>query len=399
MSANTSYDIAVLGGGPAGVAAAVTAARSGASVVLIDRANRIGGSVTAALHRCLCGLYSDEPRSPADTLNEGVQREVVERLLRKAPADVRTKSFGKAWVLEFPSAAYTAVLADLCRDAKVDIRLGTVVERVSVEKDRIRAIETTPATDAQACLAFGSDVLAAKAFVDCSGTGVLLSLANSALPLDDVSMLAGYSIRLSGIEGDPDLLRLGVPYFLTQAVDAGRLDPLARYTVFHPGPGPDEGVIKLAIDVARLTATDVTSFARQVMADLKVNIEALANTTITETSPHAMVRGGRRLSGRYVVTEGDVLKPGPPNAYSQALGWWPIEWWSPDSGPTYQFADHGVPYYVPESALESDRIDNLFAAGMCTSSTHGAAASIRASGICLATGDLAGRLAARNVGF
>ena len=52
------------------------------------------------------------------------------------------------------------------------------------------------------------------------------------------------------------------------------------------------------------------------------------------------------------------------------------------------------PYAIPEEALQSDRFDNLLAAGACVSATRAATASLRAAGICLATGDAAGRLAA-----
>lgn len=397
-----SYDVAVVGGGPAGVAAAATAARSGAKVVLIDRANRLGGSVTAALHRCLCGLYANEPKSPTDTLNDGVQREVVERLVLKAPVDVRTKAFGKAWVLEFPAAAYVAVLADLCRDAKVDVRLKT---SFGAMWDCHFCLSLSPEFSAenagrggQECLSYNDTPMSAKVFVDCSGVGHIVNRVDAALPPDGETMLAGYGIRLSNIDGDPDLLRLQVPYFLKQAADAGLLHPLARFTVFHPGPGTNDGVCKLAIDSTGVSDIDLTDFATKVVNQLKANIDALRNVMVIEQSPHIMPRAGRRLAGEYVMTENDVLRPTAREGES-VRAWWPIERWDAQTGPTYQFAEPGCDYAIPAAALQSDRIDNLLAAGMCLSATHAAAASSRASGICLATGDLAGRLAARRAGF
>jgi len=74
--------------------------------------------------------------------------------------------------------------------------------------------------------------------------------------------------------------------------------------------------------------------------------------------------------------------------------WWPMETWEADGGPVFTYPPIGSPYAIPEEALQSDRFDNLLAAGACVSATRAATASLRAGGICLATGDAAGRLAA-----
>src|ERR1700722_12291336 len=60
--ADKRYDLAVIGAGPAGVAAAAAAGKF-ARVILIDAAPRLGGSVTAAMHRSMCGLYAQAPSS------------------------------------------------------------------------------------------------------------------------------------------------------------------------------------------------------------------------------------------------------------------------------------------------------------------------------------------------
>src|SRR5580693_8936119 len=100
-SRGIDYDVAIIGGGPAGVCAAYAAGRAGAKGVLIEGSSRLGGSVSAAMHRCMCGLYAGEPKGPLDTLNDGAQREIVRRMLAKAPSQVLPKQMGKAWVLEF----------------------------------------------------------------------------------------------------------------------------------------------------------------------------------------------------------------------------------------------------------------------------------------------------------
>jgi hypothetical protein len=104
-------------------------------------------------------------------------------------------------------------------------------------------------------------------------------------------------------------------------------------------------------------------------------------------------RDGRRLKGKAIVTEDDVLQARQisPDAVH---AWWPIEHWDISTGPAHAYPPEGQHYDIPDEAFQSAVIENLFAAGTCVSATAQAAASIRASGICLATGEAAGRVAA-----
>ena len=76
-------DVLVVGGGVAGTLAAVAAARQGARTVLADKESSLGGTGYAGMFRHICGLYLNGDSMPADTLNEGIVREVV-GLLRSA---------------------------------------------------------------------------------------------------------------------------------------------------------------------------------------------------------------------------------------------------------------------------------------------------------------------------
>jgi len=93
-----------------------------------------------------------------------------------------------------------------------------------------------------------------------------------------------------------------------------------------------------------------------------------------------------------VVTEEDVLSA-RRHGDDAVHGWWPVEFWDRSEGPTYAYPPVGRHYDIPRAALRSAVIPNLLAAGTCVSATSRAAASIRASGICLATGNAAGEMA------
>jgi len=380
------YDVAVIGAGPAGVCAAAAAVGGAASVLLIDSSPRLGGSVTAAMHRCMCGLYSSAPKDPLDTLNGSAQRDMVRRMLAREPSGVLPRQMGKAWVLEFPAPAWESALAEICAESHADLRLGCRIAAVRRQGNRIAAIQLQDPE---------SHWIDVRVLIDCTGGGAVLNLAgeDAVLSADEAQMLAGFAARLAGIDGDAELLRLQIPYALAQAVEKGKLPRVARFAVFYPGPVSGEGICKLAVDPRELSNADAQAFLNEVVQHLNREIPALANARIVEKSPRILPRDGLRLRGRFVVDEHHVLLArqfGPDAVHA----WWPLERWDVSNGPTYSYPPVGQHYDIPPDALRCAVIENLLAAGACLSATASAMASIRASGICLATGHAAGRLAA-----
>lgn len=396
-----SYDIAVVGAGPAGVAAATTGASAGARVLLVDAWNRLGGTVTAGLHRSLCGLYADAPANPWDTLNAGAQQDVTTRLARHYAEHVCVRQFGMAWVLEFPIAAWEKVLTEMCESPRLEVRLGTRLQGIDHDGRRLTTMRLQGA---------GEEYVRARVFVDCTGDGALVRMAGAEMAASpeecEKPWLAGYAVRLAELTGDLEMLRVLIPYALALAVAAGSLPPEARFTMFHPGPMSGQGVCKLAVPPtpeyalgnalnSGKSSGDVLldEYVHSVVACLVRNIPECINARIVERSPRPLSRDGCRLRGRYVVTQDDVLA-GKGRGSRGVQAWWPMESWEADRGPVFAYPPVGRPYAIPEEALQSERFDNLLAAGACLSATRAAAASLRAGGICLATGDAAGKLAA-----
>ena len=397
-----SYDIAVLGAGPAGVAAAMPGASAGAKVLLVDAWDRLGGTVTAGLHRSLCGLYAEAPRNPWDTLNTGAQQDATTRLARHDAEHVCVRQLGMAWVLEFPTSTWETVLTEMCESPRLEVRLRTRLLDIDHDGRRVTTMRLQGA---------GPEYVNARVFVDCTGDGALVRIAGAemvASPQEcENRWLAGYALRLAAITGDLEMLRVRIPYALAQAVAAGSLPPEARFTVFHPGPMSGQGVCKLAIPPALGYALGnalsdgkssggvlLDEYVRGVVACLVHDIPECTNSRIVERSPRPLPRDGCRLRGRHVVTQDDVLA-GKGRGSRGVQAWWPVESWEADRGPVFAYPPVGCSYAIPEEALQSERFDNLLAAGACLSATRAAAASLRAGGICLATGDAAGKLAAR----
>jgi hypothetical protein len=384
--ATDRFDVAIIGAGPAGIAAASAAAQS-ASVLLIEASGRLGGSVTAAMHRSMCGLYSSAPQNPLDTLNAFAQRDLVRRMLRKDPSHVIPRQFGLAPVLEFPRAVWESSLAEICSESNAELRLGCKLVNIRRERDRVTAIQFADPDP---------HWVTVSAVIDCTGGGHVLKLAgpDAIQPPEgsDGRTFGGFAVRLAGLAGDPEMLRLQIPYALAKAVNAGSLPASARFTVFYPGPAQGEGICKLAVNPAEISPAQADALAEKIVQLLIAEVPGFADARIAEKSPRILPRDGLRLRGRYTVTEQDVLQArqhGPDAVHA----WWPMEKWDISTGPTYAYPPPGRHYDIPDDALRSDAITNLLAAGTCISASSAAAASTRASGICLATGYAAGRLA------
>ena len=108
-AATISCDVLVVGGGAAGVAAAVAAGRAGAQVVLLERYGFLGGLATAAQVGTICGLYlRDAAHAEAMPVAGGFVKEYAERLERAAGAS-RIRLHNGLWVLPYPPPAFASV--------------------------------------------------------------------------------------------------------------------------------------------------------------------------------------------------------------------------------------------------------------------------------------------------
>jgi hypothetical protein len=330
-----------------------------------------------------------------------VQRDVIARLARYDPEHVRVRQFGKAWALEFPTSAWETVLAKMCESPGLEVRLRTRLVGVEQDGSRLTTVRLIGA---------GPEYAKAKVFVDCTGEGALIRMAGADTAASsrerESPWLAGYAVRLAGLTDDLEMLRVRIPHALAQAVAGGSLPPEARFTMFHPGPLSGQGVCKLAIpptpgyalgnargDDRGSVSTLLDKYVSDVIGCLVRDLPECAHAHIMERSPRPLARDGRRLHGRHIVTQEDVLA-GNGRGSPGVQAWWPMEVWEADRGPVFAYSPIGNPYAIPEEALQSDKFDNLLAAGACVSATRAATASLRAGGICLATGDAAGRLAA-----
>ncbi|MGB1236852.1 MAG: FAD-dependent oxidoreductase [Pseudomonadales bacterium] len=134
-----SFDLIVVGGGPAGIAAAVTAGEAGRSVLLIERLGFCGGAAVAGLSGTICGLYNtvEDPHtgSPEQLIFGFAER--FRDALYQAGGLTEPQIYGKTWVATHDCAKYKKVATDMLRAAKVTVLYHTQMIDVIAEDDAL----------------------------------------------------------------------------------------------------------------------------------------------------------------------------------------------------------------------------------------------------------------------
>ncbi len=353
-------DVLVVGGGVSGMSAAISAARRGSRTLLLEKQSALGGILRAGLGFPVCGLFD----SAGSVLNGGLSRELVESV------GAVPKRMGRVYVLPCSTTAALAFFDQaIASQETLSVELGMAVTAVSEEGGRITEVTA------------GEAVIRPKVVIDCSGSGVVIEASSVGVLAPTPNVLAGYSVRLSGIEHDP-LLSLKVSYALRKS---GLSDGL-RFSSFME---PD--CLKLAVR-QDIDQDQVRGAVDAVTQALKQELPEFRSAEVVACSPYVLQREGLRLKGAYILTEADVLG-GATFSDSVAKSAWPVEQWCSESGQQLEYLPDGVCYEIPLRCLCSPDVGNLLAAGRCISATSRALASARVMGTCIATGEAAGKAA------
>lgn len=395
------YDVIVAGGGPAGIAAAVSAARTGAKTALVERYGILGGMLTSGHVQPILGFA--QGRTMYD--------EIVELLTaghEDAPKMVTRN--GREIGIDLEEAKYR--LLKLCVDNGVYVYLQTVVADVLKEGNRITGLKI--------CTPMGLQELKASLVVDSTGDGFVAALAGAPfemgraadgkcqpVTLEFTVDHVDESIGITAWGGsDPVTLPDGTKYSeACKAANArGELPENVTIVRLHRTANPGERNVN-ATQVNGRNSLTVEGIAESelllrqqvepIMNFLRKTAPGFANARVKSSASTLGVRETRRFVGEYVLSDSDVEFGARFEDVVVHKAWFLIDIHNPTGGgQAEKRSQPAIPYDIPYRSLVPLEIDGLLLSGRNISGTHRAHASYRVMGVAMATGQAAGTAAA-----
>lgn len=392
------YDIIVAGAGPAGICAAVSAARQGARVALIERYGVVGGNLTAGYVGPILG-----------SVGPGTMRDEVCGLLGVKDND---------WIGEqgnahdFEEAKFT--LADLvAKESNIDVFLQTAVFDVIKEDNVVKGLVCA---SNEGPLRFEAPVT-----IDCTGDGIVSFMAGAEVGKgreDGLMQPVTLEFTIDGVDeergliciGDVDNVELNGQRFLDWCKDRaaeGKIPEKLAAVRLHPCV--EKG--RRQVNTTQVNRVDITRIEQIFPADyelrqqinllrdfLRENLPGYENIKVIGSGTTTGVRESRRIMGDYVI-DADELSAGkrfPDVIVHDAL--FIVDIHNPDgAGQAEDKIQYCQPYDLPYRCFLPKGLEGLMVAGRCISGTHRAHASYRVMSICMAMGEAVGIAAALSV--
>lgn len=392
------YDVAVIGGGPAGLLAALAAAKNGARVALVERYGFLGGAATAALVNPLSTFKKNGTQ-----VIGGLAWQFVQHLTKAGGADDTYPNGNVPVDAElFKLTAQRAVLA-----AGVKLYLHTTLIDVQGEKAHPHHVILQNKS--------GLFALCAKVFIDCTGDADLA--AHCGVPMQEMPSAEGMQpaslgFRLGGVKTELVTglhpARPGAKFQMYEVREIFEALPPEVHVPQFGGPwfctvlNDAAGLVSVNITRTAADATNGESVtaaecrlhedAHALFALLKAHVPAFRDSYLITSAPQVGFRESRRICGVHTLTAEEYA-----SAYhfadSVARGAHPIDIHrAADTKQDVRFLTQAG--YIPYRSLIAEGFDNLLIAGRCISADRAAFASARVMATAMALGEAAGTAAA-----
>lgn len=402
-------DVLVVGGGAAGVAAAVTAARQGARVTLLERYGFCGGGAVAGLSGTVCGMYAatDDRDAPPRQVVHGFLDDFVAAMEHRGGLAPPVR-YGKTYTRVHDPLVWREAADALLAEAGVRVIYHSVVTGALVEGgERVEGVV--------AYTKEGPAQIRARVTVDASGDADVVAMAGlpSFIGQDGHVQNPTMIFRLMGVDTARFLAAYGIDTIMGEEVSAlirekgagnGYTLPRAKiwlFTTTRPGELLCNCTRVIGADGRELNTLYARDFTeaeiegrrqmREYARFFRDHLAGCEDSFVNDTGVQVGVRQTRQARGVSLLRNADVLA-GTKFADGIARSPWPIELHS-GAKPRVEWLLDDV-YEVPYGCFVPAHGEGLLTAGRCLSAEHEAVASARVTAQCFAYGHAIGHAAA-----
>lgn len=403
------FDVVVIGGGPAGLAASASAARRGARTLLVERYGFLGGMGTAGGVTNFAGLYGRKNGEMQQVVHG-----VVDELLARIDAlgglnQPQDGMLGRIRVRSYDVSAYKCAADQLLLSAGVQLLFHAWAAAVVMDGRSIAALVVETKSGRQA--------IRARRFIDCSGDADVAHFSGVPFELGDgqgSALFPTTMFRVGHVDAPRALAAVGEFSAINKLMDESELRDPGRYrfprkgAILRPNKNPAEwranvtqirnaaGMAMDATDARQLSEGELEG-RRQIteyFRFLKNEVPGFEDSAIVDIAPQVGIRETRRILGDYALSGEDILSSA---RFEDAIGInaWPMEM-HVDGAISWGFPRDEQRAYndLPWRMLTNGTVPNLLVAGRCASMTHEGQSAARASGGCFVMGQAAGTAAA-----
>jgi hypothetical protein len=414
-------DVLVVGGGPAGLGAALGAAGAGARVILAERYGFLGGNATAALVMPLMSFHTQRPRAEKEGATDlyptdhgrgepviaGALTKLLDRLVKAGGAIAPSLKTG--YTVPFDPEIFKLVALDLLDEAGVQYLFHSFASDAILNHGVKGVVFETKS---------GPIVIRARVVIDCTGDGDIAARAGAPYEVgrEDDGLVQPMTLMFriteferasfdAYVKQHPDQWRgvHGLWDLIRKATAEGKLQLPREDMLFFATPHEREVSVN-STRVNKVLGTDVWDWScaewesrrqmREIAAFLKKYVPGFEKAYVVQSGVHVGVRETRRILGDYVLTVEDILQARKfPDVIARSS--YPVDIHNPEgTGTLLQRLPPGEAYDIPLRCLLPQKVEGLLVAGRCISGTHEALSSYRVMPVSMATGQAAGACAA-----
>ena len=365
-----SSDVVVLGGGPAGVSAAISAAKIGVSVTLIERYGYLGGQATGGLVIVLCGLTDGK-----NPVIKGLCQEIIDQLKAQKAA----KWLGPDVVFDPETLKYRLDCYILRYNGKTFFH--SFACSMIIEDNMVKYVIIESKS--------GRNAIAGKIFIDATGDGDTAKWCD--VPYEKVDKEKLLPVTLTFRVGNVDIEKAR-RFIEENPVEYSKVIHSYSQEYLDLTPGGWTGTLNKSevwFDVIHIKNVDATDLEDLTYAEMKGremvrkvmevyrNIPGFEDANLVDTAPQIGCRESRRIVGEYYLEKKDLN----------------IEFEDSIARARNIFSEPGKSISIPFRCLIPLKMDNLLYAGRCISVSHEMLDLVREIPCCMATGQSAGTAA------